>query len=524
MRQALAGSRGPMLARQPTRVVSSTSLPAPTEGWDTESPVAELPQTRALRLENWVPKGISLAIRKGYELHASGIAAAVETLMPYQIGATSKLFAAAGADVFDVTAAGAVGAASDTGFTSARKSFTNFTTAGGSFLWTCNGVDNPRHYDGTVWATPALTMPGSFVDNDIFYVFESKQRLFFLLKNSLTFGYLPVESVAGVVSAFNLGSVFKLGGRLVAGSTLSFDSGSGPDDFTVFLTNEGEIAIYQGSNPADANDWALVGNFYIGDPVGDRPIIDLRGDLGVITRDDVVQLSQAFRNFLEQQAGGAYLMGRIATPWKAATLAGRAFNGWEGLIYPGGSLMIVNAPTSNTEAVQFIRYLITGGMGQFTGWNFETFEIFNGRLYAGGSAGNVFLCDEGFDDNGGDITAPLQTAWSALGSRGVVKNLRLWRPIVTTETGAAVRGVGRVDYRQSPALGAFPSTTLTGALIWGSGLWGTGLWGGVDAGARQWRSISGVGHVVSILMEAQSHQSQFELNGIDLIFESGGPI
>lgn len=521
MRRALVGSRGPRMARLPTRVSESTSLPAPTEGWDTESPVAELPQTRAVVFDNWVPKGIALAIRKGFETHVSGIASAVETLMPYEIGATSQMFAAAGSSIYNVTTPGAVGAAVVTGLTSARFSFTNFTTPGGSFLWICNGVDDPRHWNGSAWAIPALTV-STFVDNDIFYVFESKQRLFLLFKNSLTFGYLPVESVAGTVSNFNLGSVFKLGGKLVAGGTFSYDSGAGPDDFTVFLTSEGEVAVYQGSDPNTAADWVLVGNFYIGDPVGDRPIVDLRGDLGIITRDDVVQISRAFRNFISEEKGVAYLMARIATPWKAATGAGVAFNGWEGALYPGGNLLIINAPSSNSEAVQFVQHLVTGGWARFTGWNFETFEIFNGRLYAGGSAGNVFLCDENFDDNGSDITAALQTAWTALGSRGVVKTMKMWRPIVTTETGAAVRGVARTNYRQTPALGAFPATTLTGALVWGTGLWGTGLWGGADAGARSWRSLSGIGHAVSIVMEAKSHQSQFELNGIDLVYEIGG--
>ena len=33
----------------------------------------------------------------------------------------------------------------------------NITTAGGSFLWICNGADAPRHWNGSAWATPTLS-------------------------------------------------------------------------------------------------------------------------------------------------------------------------------------------------------------------------------------------------------------------------------------------------------------------------------------------------------------------------------
>jgi len=498
-------------------------LPAPVEGWDTDTPVAELPPTRAIVLDNWIPKGIALEMRKGYEAHVTGIANAVETLMPYNAGASSTLFAASGANIYNVTSAGAVGAAVQSGLTHARWSYVNFTPLSGvAHLWICNGSDAPRHWNGSAWATPSLTLT-SFSSTDIFFVWESKQRLFFLLKNSLVFGYLPVETIAGTVSEFSLGSVFSLGGRLIAGATLTFDGGAGPDDYTVFLSSEGEIAVYQGSNPGDSANWSLVGNFYAGEPIGDRPLIDLDGDVGVITRNGLVPVSQVFRGKkpIEQVR---YLTGVISTAFRDHVSVGANFSGWEGVFYPAGDLLLLNAPTSASTAVQFVRHQITGGWTRFTGWNFACFEVFQGRLYAGGYGGDVYLCDENHDDGGDDIVGALQTSWSSLGSRGVTKALRMWRPIVTTQTGAAVRGVARTDYSAFPSLPGWPTTTLSNALVWGEGNWGEKLWGGENLGARQWRSISGVGHTVSLVIEAQSLQSQFALNGIDLIFEVGAAI
>ena len=98
--------------------------------------------------DNWVSSGVSIAIREGYADHVTGITDPVQTIMPYNAGASSALFAAADDSIYNVTSAGAVGAAVVGSLTSARFSHVNFTTSGGSFLWICNGVDNPRHWDG----------------------------------------------------------------------------------------------------------------------------------------------------------------------------------------------------------------------------------------------------------------------------------------------------------------------------------------------------------------------------------------
>lgn len=494
-------------------------VPAPTQGWDTETPIAELPQTRARLLDNWMLRGTTIAIRKGYADHVTGIAAAVESLMPFSSGSAQKLFAAASTAIYDVSSAGAVGAAPVTSLTNARFSHVNFTTSGGSFLWICNGADDPRHYNGTTWATPSLTMT-TFADNDILFVFAFKERLYFGFKQSLTFGYLPVQSVAGTVSNFPLGAVFSMGGRLVGGGSLSRDGGDGADDFAVFLTSEGEVAVYQGFNPGSASEWSLVGVYYIGEPVGDRPIIKLGSDLGVITRRGVISVLRTMAGAPEPERD---YFARVATPLRQALANGAGFTGWEGLIIPGEGVLLVNAPMTAETSHQYIRDQITGGPSRLTGWNFETFEIHNGECYAGTSDGRVVTCFTGYDDDGEDITAAAAGAWTAAGYAGI-KTLLEIRPVLTTATSAVMRIVGRADFRDSPPLPAWPSSTITNALIWGTGIWGTHLWGGEDATTRGWRAISGEGQNISIVYEARSRQSQMELNGFNLRLSRGGQV
>ena len=112
----------------------------------------------------------------------------------------------------------------------------------------------PRHFNGTSWATPSISgVTGSTIVN----VTAHKTRLFFVLINSLKFGYLPVASVAGTVATFDLASIAQKGGSLQAIGTWTRDGGDGSDDLAVFLTSEGEAIVYAGTNPGSADAWNL---------------------------------------------------------------------------------------------------------------------------------------------------------------------------------------------------------------------------------------------------------------------------
>lgn len=519
MRQALAARAAPRRAQRPQWRARIAFLPFPTQGWDTETPVPELPTTRARVFTNWIPKGVSGEIREGYADHVTGVGSAVETLMVYSSGAGRSMFAAAGTSVYNVSSPGAVGAAVLTSMGNARFSSVNFTTSGGSFLWICNGSADPRHWNGAAWATPSLTVT-TFTDNDIKYVFAFKERLFFVFKDSLTFGYLATQAISGTVSNFPLGAVFRHGGELIAGASLSRDGGDGLDDYAVFLTSEGEIAVYQGFNPASASEWSLVGVYYVGEPVGDRPIVELGGDLGIITTNGLISVGKTMSALPEAKRD---LFAQVATPFRSALMTGQGFTGWEGLIVPHKNLLLINAPTSATTAEQYIRNNTTGGPGLFDGWDFETFEIYGGECYAGTSDGRVVKCFTGYDDDGADITAALETAWTTAGA-AELKTLQEMRAVVSTATRAALRVVGRADFRDEPPLPGWPSSTLTNALIWGTGIWGTNLWGGEDFTTRQWRAISGEGHNISLSLEARSNQSRYSVNGFQLRYVVGGQV
>ncbi|QND42960.1 hypothetical protein HB770_20855 [Rhizobium leguminosarum bv. viciae] len=81
---------------QRRRVAKGASMPAPTEGWDTTSPLAEMSPKRAIQLDNWFPQAEYVELRKGFTRHRpTGVADPVESLIVYSGVDGSKMFAIA---------------------------------------------------------------------------------------------------------------------------------------------------------------------------------------------------------------------------------------------------------------------------------------------------------------------------------------------------------------------------------------------------------------------------------------------
>jgi len=215
------------------------SLPAPLGGWNARDSIANMEPTDAVTLINMFPTVSSLTMRGGYTKHATGLSGKAQTIMVYNSGATSKMFAVTSTGyVYDVTAAGAVGAAVVSGLTNGIWEYVNITTAGGSYLMAVNGVDNALLYDGTTWSTPSIT---GVTDNDLSNITLFKNRIWFIQKNTLKAWYLPTSSIGGAAQYTDMSSVCRFGGRLVDLDTWTIDAGYGVDDNLAFITSQGEI-------------------------------------------------------------------------------------------------------------------------------------------------------------------------------------------------------------------------------------------------------------------------------------------
>lgn len=504
------------------QVSRTTSIPAPVGGLNARDGLANMDETDAVLMDNIFPETTSADIRNGYEEHATGLGDLVQTVAYYNDGSTSKLFGVAGGDIFDVTSAGAVGAAEVTGLTNSKFQTANFGTAGGFFLLMVNGADDLQYYDGTSWgeidaaSTPAITGVAT-ADIDNINIF--KNRVWLIEKDSLSAWYLPVAAIGGTANEFDLSGLFKFGGHLVTMANWTIDNAAGIDDYAAFVTSEGEVALYKGTDPSSASTWALVGTFRIGKPIGKRCSIKAGADVLLLTEDGGLPLSRAL--LTDRGQSQSAITDKISQLFLEDARSYKTAFGWQPIIHPIGNKLIVNIPTvEDSQSRQYVMNLITGAWCRYTGWNAFCFEILNDNLYFGGD-GAVYIADTGKTDDGNDINAEVQQAFSYFGSKGKQKRFLMARPVFSTNGAITPSLRVNVDYKsQSPA--GTPQYSGSASSLWDVALWDVSFWNAGETIFRRWRSVTGVGYSGGVRMKVSTNGATFKWQATDFVYEVGG--
>lgn len=498
-------------------------MQAPTKGWSANALPVKAEEGTAIILENFFPEATSIRPRKGFTEQTTGVTGGVETLMPFVSGTTAKLLAAGNDAIYDVTTAGALGAAVQSSLGSTKFNYTNFATAAGQFLFMVNGVDPARHFNGTTWTQPTITNVSS---SDLSAVTTHKSRLFFIEKNATTVWYLPVDSIAGAATAFEVGSQLRKGGRLVAISSWSVDSGDGMDDLFVIWSSEGEVLVYAGTNPS--TDYALVGRYTTGEPIGDRCLFPIGGDLAMLSRDGVLALSAVMR-FDRLTTKEKALSARIVDEYRRVVKSHADDFGWQMVTLPKASMALINVPSDGNAgaAVQFAYNVSTKAWSRFTGMNAQCWEFFGGEIYFGTPAGGVYKAESGGTDNGTSITCRVLPAFSHLGSPGRTKHVKLIQPMLSTDLSEYAFGLGCSVNFQMPGIIGSGAPATDGVFTWDISLWdGPDVWAG-DAVYDQWESANVIGYVISPYSEVRIDATEtpdfdFSLIGWNILHEDGG--
>lgn len=511
--------------------VQTTSIPAPTGGWDAISALADMPPDRAVQLDNWIPRVGYVEPRRGYISWATGMGSStpVETIMPYYAGSTAndKLFAIAGTTIYDATLTGAAVATTVVGLSVARCEWTNFTNASNlHYQIVCNGVDTPKIYDGSTWADTAIT---GVTQSNLVQPFVYNGRLWFVQVNSLVPVYLALGAISGAATTFPIGSYASKGGYLQRIASWSVDTRQTVNDYLAFITSRGQVVVFVGTDPASATDWQLVGVYDIGRPLGRRCTLKLVGDLAVITVDGISSMNEAL---IADRATGIRksiserILGAINT---ATSLYANNF-GWQLTNYSPLSLAILNVPiTTNSTSQQFVMNELTGAWCRFVNINANTWEIFNDNIYFGGNTGVLYRWDIGSSDNGSDINCTAKSAFNYFGSRGYSKRFTMLRPVLTTD-GTVVPGTGiNVDFGQNGAISTPNVATGLGPL-WDQAVWDTAVWPYENTNQADWITVGGIGHCASVITTCATNASgsdmgvTLQLNAWDLMFERGSPL
>lgn len=506
----LASKRLPPRNAGHVPVAQTAELPAPVGGLNARDSIAQMDAIDAVALNNFVCGTTSVDLRDGYDEYATGLPGPVRTLMTYnQPTGVPKMFAASGSNIYEVTAGGAVGAAVVTGLGSDKWQWINVATSGGTFLMAVNGTDLALLYDGSTWTNPAIT---GVTTSELINILLWKERIWFVQRNSLVGWYLAVNSISGAATSFDFRAMFKKGGYLMAQANWSIDGGTGIDDYLVAITSEGEVAIYQGTDPASATTFARRGIFQVGNPIGRRCFEKYGGDVVLINRDGLVPLSKAL---VSDRVNNKFaLTDKVNRDITTLTKNHGNMFGWQVQLYPQQNLLFLNVPVPN-NTTQYVMNTITGSWSTFTGWPAFCFARMGEDVYFGGD--DFVAKIWGVQSDGGDeITAECLQAFSKFGSPAN-KHFKMSRPIFYTNGQPEVSIAINVDYRTTVTYGGAFVNSLTGG-VWGVGLWNVALWGMPQLN-QNWQSPSAIGYTGALAMKVVSDAATFQWQATQYVFE-----
>lgn len=498
------------------------SVAAPIGGWNARDSLGAMDPLDAVQLTNWWSGTSAVLLRSGFTNHATGIPAQVESLFAYVSTSAGTLFAAAGTEIYDVTTAGAVGAASLTGLTNARWRHANFTTTGGSYLVAVNGADKQIIWNGSAWHRDGEGAPYNITNldtADATTVTVFKNYLWYTA-GTLKAWYLPINAIGGAATALDMTSLCQDGGYLVTGMTWTLDAGYGADDYLAFITSKGEVLVWRLTDPSTPTGIALIGVYSIGAPIGNYCAMKYGGDLLIITQDGVVPMSASLQS--------SRLDPRVSITNKiqfamsdAITNYGSNF-GWQLLNVPKYNQLYLNVPVmEGSQQQQYVQNNITKAWCNFTGWAANCWELFNNEPFFGGN-GVVCQAWNGTDDNGVDIQAFAIQSFQPYGPPAE-KQCKMMRAHLLTDGTATIFGNVNTDYDLSDNSAELSAVTVAYGL-WDTGVWDTAFWGSGLVSSAQWQGTTGIGYVFAPILKVATQGFQVQWAATDLILEAGGAL
>ena len=401
------------------------------------------------------------------------------------------------------------------------------TAYNGTYVVTVTGASTLTYVMASSPATNAVTIgsylvnfgvtgvnPNTFANVNLF-----KNRLYFTQKNTLKVWYLPVNALGGAASELDFGGIARNGGFLQGMATWTIDAGQGVDDYAVFVTNMGEVIVYNGTDPSNADTWALKGVWQLGYIFNRRCFYKWGGDILLLTQDGLVPLASALQS--------SRLDPRINITDKiyyaisqAADVYSNEF-GWQVIYYAKPNMLIVNIPNT-TGSQQYVMHTISKAWCNFTGIDTTCFELHNDDIYFGGTGfvGKFFDTNA---DNGANISATCQQAYSYFDKPGQQKRFTMVRPTFLVDVGTPGIYAGiNTDFQTQNNLGkvTFVQTPTTTA-VWDAATWDNDVFAGNLVISRQWQGVTGLGYAGGINLNMVSAGIDVHWVSTDYVLEQG---
>jgi hypothetical protein len=477
--------------QQVAQSLQMTTLPAPTRGLIDNENLTFMQPGGAVLMDNWMPTTRGAKLRGGcIRWNTLPETTPVISAFSYVSGSVARMFAGNASKLYEVTFSGTPILVKDSQ-SSGNYSSAQMANMSGDYLLAVNDMgDLPLRFDGTGWEVLDHTLPtppdslisgpaGTTVEfgANLTYVWKYANRWFFIEGGSMNAWYLDINAIGGELQLIPLSGSASKGGKLLFGATWTIDAGDGLDDKCVFVTDEGEVLIFTGTNPSDAANWRQEGRYMIPKPMGMNAHAPLGGDLLIATTDGIVPLSAA----ITKEAGQlqlAMLTATIRSTWRGEVLAnsewpwtmqrwdeyGGMFVTWPG--YPVGERRCAAVNTA------------TGAWSRVIGWDATCFIRMRGDMFFGTQDGYIMQADRTGYDDGVPYTCTIVGGWEMFQSpsQQVVWHQARAAFIAGSNEPFNPQLAACTDYvinvPQPPVPGIDPGVQD----VWDQGLWDEALW------------------------------------------------
>jgi hypothetical protein len=415
--------------------------------------------------------------------------------------------------------------------------------------------------DGASSSGSAVTLTG-ITGQQLSFVWSHKARVWFVEKGTLNAWYLPTNAFGGTAVKFPLTGIFRMGGALLFGGTWTVDSGTGIDDMQVFVTTEGEVAIYQGTDPAAASTWTIAGLYRIARPINKHSWFQSGADFYIVTEEGIVSVADVMSKDRAQIQATA-MTAAIEDLWRATVQKKVAGSKFALTVWPSENLFLIGVPSTTGQRTALVANTLTGAWSRILGWDVEATRVFNDRLYFGTNDGLILRADSGgrdefmrtdilaltdedgnvlIDEDGNvlitDVTTrqgngyvgvyvPKFQEFNTPEQKFALHGRALWR----SDVPASVRLVAYTNYNSNtlPAIPAPLPENLSGK--WGSsGKWGGGAkWGATEpvVSGSDWQAVTGAGYALAPGMAVNCNRVAtpvFEIMAAHMRYETGSAI
>lgn len=513
----------------PTRRTSKVQVvPAPVGGINVVSPLVATEPAYCLLATNLVAVGQGMRVRSGHTAYASDVDAdGIRTIIPFEGGAESALFAVSPNGIYDISAGGAGPWVANATFPSAAEpsgwgTWVNFTADSGLHYGFYADEQNGlyRRQEGGSWA--AVTDITGVSETNLVFVTQHQERIWLVEDGTALAWYLDAGSISGAATSFNFGSKFNHGGTLKGLYVWTVDGGDGVDDHMVAIGSGGDVLVYKGTDPTSAATWELVGQYYVGRlPAGRRVAQGDGGDLYILSQYGVIPLTRLMQGQLVQNENTQ--LSRNISPLIADAMALTiSSRGWEMRNVPSENVFLVARPAiGGFENLQFALSSHTNGWTTFESLPYQTGDVWDGSFYIGGSDGTVYLLG-GNTDLDEAISFGLLTSFQEYGETGLYHRVQLMRPVFRSTGSPAYTAEARYDYATDPPTSSTAAPVVTGSL-WDVALWDSATWTFNNSTVQSVIGGTGIGRAMAVAL-AGSSDSETVFIRADLFFDTAGPL